>query len=92
MINSHLHRRFYSLFIIGAVGATPAMKLIKANVFTQKLNAWLLINFPVEYEKGIDSAAAIAEISDSFATKEKLAELGDVVDGKYNFPRERVAQ
>ncbi len=76
-------------FIIGAVGASPDMKLVKAKVFSQKLNAWLLVNFPVEYEQGINANDAIAEIAEAFATKEKLGELGDIVDGKYNFPSER---
>lgn len=75
-------------FIIGAVGASPAMKANKANIFSMKFNAWLITNYPVKYEQGVVPQQAINNLANALATKEKLKDVGVDFDNVYLFPSE----
>jgi len=77
-------------FIIGAVGASSALREHKAQIFALKFNAWMLGNFDIEYEDGVLPAEAIAVLAAAFCVTDSLLEsVCDNVDNKYNFPTER---
>lgn len=77
-------------FIIGAVGASSSLTRQKAHEFSKKFNKWLLGNYDVEYEAGINPSDAINSLASAIAIpNSKLNTLGPVIDSTYNFPSER---
>lgn len=77
-------------FIIGAKGASPQIAKYNAYQFSKKFNQWLLTNYDVEFEDGVDPVEAMEDLAAAFAVSgSKLNTIGDIADGKYSFPSER---
>lgn len=82
---------WFNFFIIDAAPGSDVSTVRKrAEIFSDKFNAWMLIQREATYEKDYGKSKAISELVDAMSVQDsKLNSVGDVVDKIYRCKGEK---